>query len=120
MNGAEKCKSFVKNLDNNQFALITIGYNKGIVDTFMDEKEIVKYEDMKLSSKYMTKYFKKHDIKNDNDLIKYLTDYAKKVNPSIFFSYSKLKDSYVTLELAKRMLNTDKNITLLKGTYTFF
>jgi len=114
---SEKSKGLIKNLDNNKIAHITVGYDNTIVSSC---KEFVEdnYSDIKASSKYMQKYFKKHSIENDVDLIKYLLTEGKKNKVSVFSSYSKLKDSCITLELANQLLNTEKDVNLVTGDYT--
>jgi len=116
LSNTENSKAYNKSLDNGKIANIRIGFESTIVDSYKTNIDNVN-DDLKVSGKYMKKYFSKHDIVNDVDLVKYLANEAGNEKVSMFSSYGKMKDNYVTLELAKRILNTDTEISLLSGNY---
>ncbi len=72
--------------------------------------------DFHISEKDISKYFNKHNIKNDVDLIKYLIS-IKTSEVNLLSSLDKLKDGYITLYLIRIFLNTNNDITLLEGNY---
>lgn len=100
---------FYQNEEENATIILT-----GLIESKVEE--LRKDQNFNLNEKEINEYFKKYDIENDADLIKFISSQKFK-NNNIFTSVKNIKDNYFTHFITYLHMSVGDSITLITGDY---
>lgn len=94
-----------------------IGITDSYVDLLKQDITLFNTEDKRITSKNLSDFFEKNNIKNDVELFKYL-EKNKNVKSNIFTSVKQMKENYTVQLLTSIIMPQIDGITLIDGDYT--
>lgn len=91
---------------------------ESLVDILINDFTIYGWtqEHLNVSKEERREFFKKYNIKNDVDLIKFLSAYESKEN-NLFTSISKMKENYFVKFIISFLMSLGESVTLIDGDY---
>lgn len=103
--------------DNKVKAAFWMEVTDSYVEKFKTDKTLFGVDNKKISSKYITNFFKDNNIKNDIDLFNFLKE-KKDVKNNIFTTVNKMKENYMIQYFTVVSMPTIDGITLINGDYS--
>lgn len=91
---------------------------ESVVEILSDDLSIYGWteEHLSISKEERIRFFEKYNIKNDVDLIKFLSTYEYKEN-NLFTSTNKMKENYFVKFITSFLMSLGESITLIDGDY---
>ncbi len=91
---------------------------ESLVEILSDDFSIYGWtqEHLSISKEERIRFFEKYNIKNDVDLIKFLSTYEYKEN-NLFTSTNKMKENYFVKFITSFLMSLGESVTLIDGDY---